>query len=247
MNSSSGSPKIRQLTFNRRGGARPGAGRKRHGRQRCVPHTPRERVSRHHPVHVTVRVCDGLPSLRRPALLHVLKSAFSRSNERTESHGLRVVHFAVQSNHLHLLVEVLDERSLSRGMQGLLVRIARNANRVWCRKARVFANRYHAHVLRTPLEVRRALVYVLQNARKHGWRFAGIDPYTSGAELDGWRPAVEQDREGSAVLQPRTWLLSRGWKRHGLLDQAEIPRVTNHRAGASAALDLDSLRRAARR
>jgi REP element-mobilizing transposase RayT len=245
MKSSSSSPRIRQLTFNRRGGARPGAGRKRHGRQRCVPHTPRERVSRHHPVHVTVRVCDGLPSLRRPALLNVLKTAFSRSNERAEIHGLRVVHFALQSNHLHLIVEVLDQRSLSRGIQGLLVRIARNANRVWCRKGRVFADRYHAHVLRTPLEVRRALVYVLQNAHKHGWRFAGIDPYTSGAELDGWERAVDEDREGSAVLPPRTWLLTRGWKRHGLLDETEIPRACS-RERSSTVLDMQALRRAAR-
>src|SRR5438046_7061990 len=192
------SPKIRQLTFNRRGGARPGAGRKRTGLAPCVPHRPREHVSRHHPVHVTVRLCDGLPSLRRPALLHLLKTAFSRSNQRAKIHGLRVVHFAVQSNHLHLLVEVLDERSLSRGMQGLLVRIARSSNRMWGRKGRVFADRYHAHVLRTPLEVRRALVYVLQNARKHGWRFAGIDPYTSGADLDEWEHAIDEDREGPA-------------------------------------------------
>jgi REP element-mobilizing transposase RayT len=239
-------PKIRQLTFNRRGGARPGAGRKRKSSEPRVPHTPRERVSRHHPVHVTVRLCDDLPSLRKPALLHVLKSAFSRSNERADVHGLRIVHFAVQSNHLHLLVEVLDESSLSRGMQGLLVRIARNSNRVWRRKGRVFADRYHAHVLQTPLEVRRALVYVLQNARKHGWSFAGIDPYTSGADFAGWKGVVDEDREGPAVLQPQTWLLARGWKRHGLLDAAETPRASGRGRG-SAALDLGLLRRAARR
>ena len=131
-------------------------------------------------------------------------------------------------------------------MQGLLVRIARNANRIWNRKGRVFADRYHAHVLRTPLEVRRALVYVLQNARKHGWSFAGIDPYTSGADLDGWKHAVDEDREGPAVLPPRRWLLSRGWKRHGLLDEGETPRVGGPR-GASATLDPRALRRAARR
>src|SRR5437870_54785 len=137
-------PKLRQLTFNRRGGKRRGAGRKRKSKDPCVPHTARERLSRHHPVHVTVRLREALPSLRQPALLHVLKMAFSRSNELVDDHGLLIAHFAIESNHLHLLVEARDSCSLSRGMQGLLVRIARSLNRAWKRKGTVFADRYHA-------------------------------------------------------------------------------------------------------
>jgi hypothetical protein len=35
-------------------------------------------------------------------------------------------------------------------------------------EGRVFVDRYHAHALLTPREVRAALVYVLQNWAKHG-------------------------------------------------------------------------------
>ena len=79
----------------------------------------RERLSRHHPVHVTVRLRPGLPSLRRAGLLHVLEMAFARSNERVAEHGLRIVHFAILSNHVHLIVEARDARSLSRDRSGV--------------------------------------------------------------------------------------------------------------------------------
>jgi REP element-mobilizing transposase RayT len=50
-----------------------------------------------------------------------------------------VVHFSVQRDHLHLIVEASDRRALSRGMQGLSIRVARAANGELGRKGRVFA------------------------------------------------------------------------------------------------------------
>ena len=51
-------------------------------------------------------------------------------------------------------------------MQGLLIRVARGLNRFWERKGKVFADRFHARVLRTPREVRNALHYLFHNARQ---------------------------------------------------------------------------------
>jgi hypothetical protein len=46
----------------------------------------------------------------------------------------------------------------------------------------VLGERYHARILKTPMEVKRAREYLLDNARKHyGYRFA--DPYASRAAL----------------------------------------------------------------
>jgi REP element-mobilizing transposase RayT len=42
----------------------------------------------------------------------------------------RVIEYSVQSNHVHAIVEANDERSLSRGMNGLATRVARGFNRV---------------------------------------------------------------------------------------------------------------------
>jgi hypothetical protein len=143
------------------------------------------------------------------------------------------VHFSVQSNHLHLIAEAQDRRSLSRGVQALAVRLARALNRVWKRRGRVFADRYHAIQLRAPKAVRSALAYVLLNHRRHGSTMPGPDPYSSGAGFDGWRdgapkwpPGVEPGQVGAAVevtVRARTWLLATGWKRWPLIGRREIP------------------------
>ena len=146
-----------------------------------------------------------------------------------ERRGFRVVHYSTMSNHLHLLVEATDGEALSRGMQGLTIRIARGLNRLWRRSGKVFGDRFHSRPLRTPREVRNALAYVLCNARRHGVRaVAGwLDPYSSAAGFDGWKRSVARPADSSkgetAVARARTWLLSKGWRRRGLLDPRAVP------------------------
>jgi REP element-mobilizing transposase RayT len=189
-----------------------------------VPHTVRAQLTGRDPVHATLRLLAGLPSLRTRetygALLAVLAAACDRV-------GFRIVHYSVQGNHLHLIIEATDAASMTRGMQGLAIRIAKTLNRLWQRTGSVFRDRYHSHVLRTPREVRHALCYVLHNAKKHGLRILdGLDRFASGAWFDGWkerftvsnRPAV------TPVAAARTWLLRAGWRRHGLVSLAELPR-----------------------
>jgi putative transposase len=106
--------------------------------------------------------------------------------------GFRLVHYSVMGNHVHLIVEAPDRRALSRAMKGLGVRIARALNRVMKRSGQVVGDRYHAHILRTPSEVKRARNYLVTNARHH-YGYVMSDPYTST------RPLVA----------PRTWLLRR--------------------------------------
>jgi putative transposase len=201
------------------GGPRKGAGRKRRAARELVVHRSRPVFPSRFPVHVTLRLAEGLPSLRAPATYRALLAALAGGCERF---GMRIVHWAAPRNHMHLIVEACDRHALSRGMQGLGVRIARALNRVWRRRGRVLADRYHARLLCTPREVRNALGYVLRNARKHGLAFVGADPCSSGAWFDGW---LETGREGRAEVErpawlraARTWLLTLGWRRWGLLD-----------------------------
>ena len=156
----------------------------------------------------------------------VLRGAFSSGADRF---GFRLVEYSIQSNHLHLLCEARDRRALWRGMQGLSVRIAKRLNKLWGRKGRVFADRYHARILRTPREVRVALAYVLCNARRHRVRLAGVDRFSTGPWFEGWRgigaERVERVRRRMAkpALRARTWLLSSGWRRHGFVRIDEVP------------------------
>ena len=202
-----------EFPFVRWGGKRKRAGRKRTSERRSVPHDARPELAARHPVHVTMRIARGLPSLRVKRSYRVLEDAMRAGRERF---GLRLVQFSVQSNHIHLVVEADGRESLSRGMQGLAIRMARALNRAWTRTGKVFSDRYHAHVLRTPREVRHALAYVLHNARKHGVRLIGaIDPFSSGAWFDGWSGRSTVGDRDAPVVEARTWLLRIGWRRRG--------------------------------
>ncbi|HEY4239458.1 MAG TPA: transposase [Kofleriaceae bacterium] len=195
--------------FPARGGKRKGAGRPPNGAKPGVPHDKRPRVTRHTPVHVTLRVSKLPQSLRTRDLYRAIRAATIVVG-RTQA--MRVVHASVQSNHIHMLVEADDQRVLARGMQSFQVSAAKQINRVLARKGKVFGDRYHSHVLKTPRETRNALVYVLNNFRKHGVAAdTVIDPFSSADCFDGWREGAWEREEKWRLLvaQPRSWLLQR--------------------------------------
>jgi len=215
------------------GGRRRGTGRKPNGARAGASHLRRPELRARHPVHVTMRLRAGLPSLRHKSLARLVFSAFHAAKLRL---GARLVHFSVQSNHLHLLhliVEVDNRRVLSRAMQGLAIRLARRLNQRLTRRGRVFSDRFHARPLRTPLEVRRALIYVLHNHRHH---HSGpshpsyFDCMSSAAYFDGfagpaprWSPHDFVPAEEPPVAAATTWLLRVGWRRLGLLGPNDMP------------------------
>ncbi len=136
-----------------------------------------------------------------------------------------------------------DDRffSLSRGMTGLLVRLARAFNRALGRRGRVWSGRFHSRALGTPREVRNGLVYVLMNHRKHAptgstRTMHGFDVRSSAPWFDGWAhapplvPPPPRPSEDPPVCPPQTWLARLGWKRLGLIQIDESPR----RRGGSA-------------
>lgn len=209
-----------ELEFRTWGGARRGAGRKRSNRRSRVAHVARPRHDARTPLHATLRLREGLPSLRRHLVRAQVLSAIGDGRERF---GFRLNQFSIQSNHVHLIIEADDRDALSRGMKGLAVRVARALNRLWRRSGSVFLDRFHARPLRTPREVRSALVYVLQNARHHGLRLMGVDPYSSGPWFDGWRQGIVLASRGPGA-PARTWLLREGWRRHGLIGIQESSR-----------------------
>jgi putative transposase len=138
-------------------------------------------------MHATWRMAPGVWNLRTRRCFGALCRAMHAGALRF---GFRLVHYAVMGNHLHLVVEAPDRAVLARAMKGLGVRIARALNGVMERKGRVVGDRYHARILRTPSEVRRARAYLQTNAQKH-YGHIGPDPYASQAPL----------------VAPRTWLL----------------------------------------
>lgn len=180
------------------GGARAGAGRKP-GKRPPVPHRPRGDVVERHPAHVTVRLRSGLPSLRSVRVVREIERSFRAASDRGD---FRLVHYALLSNHAHFMVEASNASALARGMKAISSRLARAVNRVFGLHGPVVAERFHLRVLRTPLEVRRALAYVLLNARRHtagGGRTSRIDPASSGRWFDGWKRVARGEVQRSAA------------------------------------------------
>lgn len=151
-----------------------------------------------------------------------------RGANRSPSVGeaFRVVHFSVQNDHVHAIVEAHDTAVLSRGLRGLTIRLARAINRALGVRGPVWGDRFHSRALTTPRSVRSAIVYVLMNARKHGLRLAsGVDAFSSARWFDGFAPA-RQDAPSDAppIRAARTWLGCAGWRRRGLVKWSERPR-----------------------
>ena len=186
-----------------RGGRRKGAGRPPNGEHAGVSHLKREKLSRHHPVHVTLRLHTRLWSLRSVRSFSRLYRCFAAGRDRF---GFRLCEFSVLGNHIHLLVEAENEGALARGMQGLCIRIAKSLNKMMDRKGSVFADRYHAHILETPTEVRRARRYLATNAHEHGLAPKPFeDPFCSFSLAPRWGE--------KPVAAPDSWLLQKGWRR----------------------------------
>jgi len=97
------------------GGRRDDAGRKRSANS-GVPHTSRERFSSLLPAHVTLRLLPNLVSLRTKSALRAVKRTFAVGAERS---AFRLVHYSLQGNHAHFIVEARDHEALGRGMMAL--------------------------------------------------------------------------------------------------------------------------------
>src|SRR5499427_2786754 len=166
-----------------RGGARKGAGRRPKNGVAGVSHRERAALASRFPVHVTVKLRSGLRPLRRREEHRALRNAFHAGCAGVKRDGaFRLCHYAILNDHLHFVAEAHSREALSRGLQGLLVRIAKTLNKLWSHRGKVFADRYHDRILRTPREVRNAIRYVFQNAAKHaaeGRVLPAIDTYTS--------------------------------------------------------------------
>ena len=184
------------------------------------------------PVHVTLRMRPGVPSLRGGGLVREWRRSLAEASERG---SFRVTHYSLQGDHAHLIVEAHGKQALACGMKSIGARLARAVNRVTAHSGPVLDGRYHHRSLRSPREVRRALAYVLLNARRHLAKSRGVsrsapahlDGASSARWFDGWQPKaanrLPQATGAPEVARPRTWLLRIGWRRHGLVDPSEVP------------------------
>jgi len=162
-----------------------------------VPHLTRKPFASRRAVHVTQRLRPGVGYLRKQGPAQVVLRAFRDAAERNR---MRIAHYSIQGNHLHLVVEAEDAVGLARGMQGLCVRIGRRLNRHLGRTGAVFADRYHANVLESRRQIANAVRYVVGNYRRHTREYLP----------SGWRDEYAT-QETKPLAEPKLWLLRVGW------------------------------------
>lgn len=193
----------------RRGGARAGAGRKR-VHSPGVSHRTREVVTRRTPVHINFKYRTNI---KNKISLKILKRAVVNSHK----FGIRIIHYSMLSNHIHIIAEADNNQVLSAGMRSLLITFAKGL-----KIGRVQVNRYHLHVLKTVIEAKNAIRYVLFNKQKHEkGRYSKIDNYSSILNLKGALVLIRnfarqkklllkvEGPEWAPVISERSYLLKR--------------------------------------
>ena len=229
------------LEFKTWGGKRDGAGRPPKGPRSSERHKKRARFKPTEPLHVIARVKRDVGRLRKRHMYKAIREATFCVAKHEDI--FRIVHLSIQGTHLHLIVEAENSRALAKGMQAFEISAAKQIN--WAlskrlrsrRRGRVFTDRYHVRILKSPMLARRALAYVLNNWRHHeedranitkSWK---VDPYSSGILFNGWKEREERPfwalppptYERLLVWFPRTWMLKEGWRKHGLISLYEVP------------------------
>jgi putative transposase len=168
--------------------------------------------------------------------------ALRRAIGRASVDRFRVIHFSIQQDHGHFIVEGDEARRARGGMHGLAIRLALAVNRALGRRqGKVVGDRYHVRALTTPRQMRTSMVYVLLNFRKHLNAPAGIDPRSSGPYFPGWHRRARLDSvdvaagadaaiggaTAAATAAPTTWMATMGWWRAGgLLKLEERPAAS---------------------
>jgi REP element-mobilizing transposase RayT len=229
------------LEFRPWGGRRRGAGRPQIHRRCSEAHRTREVFPARSPVHVTLRVVDGIGTLRCVTAYHAIRTAMEAIHGRE---GFRVVHASIQHDHLHLLNEADDRMALGRGMQALQISIAHHlkATLPYRHEGRVFIDRYHPEIIDTPTQAHHALAYVLLNWRKHdqdrgvAWR---LDPYSSAISFTGFAESIP----GHGRLHQTTYRFRRTSRTRGCCARAGRRSVRSRCSDARVARVTSILRR----
>src|SRR6266567_1282713 len=118
-------PKQSAFVFRSWGGRRRGAGRKPTHEKAGTPHLTRPTLTGRHPLHLTLRPRQGVWNLRSKRCFQVIGQALLGLQGRGD---LRVVHYSVQGNHMHLIAEAADKAALCAGAKSLAVRLAMKLN-----------------------------------------------------------------------------------------------------------------------
>lgn len=140
-----------------------------------IRHTRRFRLKKPSSLHLTIKVRENKADIQNKRILKALHYAIRRARLK----GLKIVHYTLEYNHVHLLVESVDNKILHKGMQAFGITIAKAINKIKRTKGAVYKNRYHLRVIDSPRQLKNVLHYIFSNGVKHKRTNSQIDLFNS--------------------------------------------------------------------
>ena len=125
-----------------------------------VPHKIRD-ISDRHPIHCDVRTKIRY-SLQTPKVMSFIKNLIQ---EVRELYGVDIFTYSIQYNHLHFYLRICHRSDCGKAMQYILSKVALFVNRILARRGKFWEDRYFSSLKKTAAEIRRALYYILNQAK----------------------------------------------------------------------------------
>ncbi|MFA6238606.1 MAG: transposase [Bacteriovorax sp.] len=159
----------KKTLYNIKGAGRPAI------HDRGIRHVARDEIKRRTPLHLTIKINKEKSGLRNKSIIKALHSSIKKARLI----GLRVIHYTLEYDHVHLLIETESNVLLGKGMQSFGISFSKGINKIKGLKGQVFKTRYHFRKLKTPAEIKNAINYILGNSVKHKQASSIITPYNS--------------------------------------------------------------------
>jgi hypothetical protein len=142
---------------------------------RNTRHIRRDRIHKLTSLHITIKVRQNKADIKSKRILKALHHAIMRGRLK----GMKVIHYTLEYNHVHLLVEAHCHKIMHKGMQAFGISIAKAINKIKITKGTVYKHRYHLRKINSPRELKNVLHYIFHNGIHHKRAFSILDPYNS--------------------------------------------------------------------
>lgn len=140
-----------------------------------IRHTSRPVISKPASLHLTIKVKRNKADIKNKAVLAILKKAILNARLK----GLKVIHYSLEFDHVHLLIEADNNKILGKGMQAFGVTLAKAINKLWRLGGGVYKHRYHFRRITGSKDLRNVMNYIFKNGVKHKTAKSIINPFNS--------------------------------------------------------------------
>lgn len=140
-----------------------------------IRHIEREEIFRTTSLHLTIKVRSHKADIKSKLVLRALHHAILRARRK----GLKIIHYTLEYNHIHLLVEASDKSVVHQGMQALGISLSKRINKIKGVTGSVYKHRYHLRKITSPRELKNVLHYIFNNGIHHSRTKSILDPYNS--------------------------------------------------------------------